>query len=369
MKIAILVNGKNKVMGRFSKPYIEKLPYEKVVFFGGLIPVFKEGTPSWKQKMILYWIALISLNNPYLIEKNKIRRLSRLLKKEKIDIALFEFLNTAASSFLACKKLNVPVLSNVLGYEINQNSVVEHFSKKYRELALYGTRVVPVAKDMITKLKRLGFGEDQITYSPIGPSKDFFNIQPNYDSKQFLAIGRFCETKAPDLTILAFNEVVKKYANARLVMAGSGELLNKCMNLVNQLGISSNVNFVGWIDEKEQKQYLADSFCFVQHSVTASNGDKEGTPVAILEAMAAGLPVVSTKHAGIQETIVHDETGFLVDEKDWKKMGEYMLFLYENMEKSIKIGNAARVRCQRNFSQEQHLSVVQCLIEQFIKVK
>ena len=63
-KLAILVNGEYKVMGNFSRGYIDDLPYKNVVLFGGLIPIFKNGTPKWKQKLIRYWIAFLAFNNP-----------------------------------------------------------------------------------------------------------------------------------------------------------------------------------------------------------------------------------------------------------------------------------------------------------------
>lgn len=365
--LAILVNGENKVMGTFSKSYIEDLPYRKVVLFGGLIPIFKNGTPKWKQKLIRYWITLLALKNPQRIEQLKLKRLTSILKKEKVDVALCEFLNTAASAMPACKEVNIPMISNVLGYEININEVVSRFEQKYKDLAQYQSHTIPVVKDMIPKLVALGFDENKITYSPIGPTEDFFNINPNYNNQQVLAIGRFCETKAPHHTIRAFNEVLKKLPNAKLIFAGAGELLESCVQLVSELGIEKNVDFVGGISKETQKKLLSESSIFVQHSVTAKNGDKEGTPVAILEASAAGSPVVSTYHAGIPDTVIHEKTGFLVEEHDWKSMGEYMFQLLTNNTLWNDISKNAKSFCKDHFSMNQHLKIVDNAIQEALK--
>lgn len=362
--LAILVNGEHKVMGTFSKSYIEDLPYNKVVLFGGLIPIFKNGTPKWKQKLIRYWITLLALKNPQRIEQLKLKRLASILKKEKVDVVLCEFLNTAASAMPACKEVNIPMISNVLGYEININEVVSRFEQKYKDLAQYQSHTIPVAKDMIPKLVALGFDENKITYSPIGPTEDFFNINPNYNNQQVLAIGRFCETKAPHYTIRAFNEVLKKLPSAKLVFAGAGELLEPCRQLVSELGIEKNVDFVGGISKETQKKLLSESSIFVQHSVTAKNGDKEGTPVAILEASAAGLPVVSTYHAGIPDTVIHEKTGFLVEEHYWKSMGEYMFQLLTNNTLWNDISKNAKSFCKDHFSMNQHLKIVDNAIQE-----
>ena len=75
-------------------------------------------------------------------------------------------------------------------------------------------------------------------------------------------------------------------------------------NLVDRLNIQDSVEFVGWISPAEQINLLSKSAIFVQHSITTSTGDAEGTPVAILEASAAGLPIVSTRHGGIVDTVM-----------------------------------------------------------------
>lgn len=255
------------------------------------------------------------------------------------------------------------MISNILGYEINVKEIVERFKTKYEDLAKYKSYAIPVARDMIPKLKLLGFNEENITFSPIGPTDDVFEISPNFESLQFLAIGRFTETKAPHNTILAFNEVLKKFPDAKLVMAGSGEMMDFCVNLVEELGIKDKVNFIGWISKEQMKKLFLESSVFVQHSVTAKNGDKEGTPVVILEASAAGLPIVSTFHAGIPDTVIHEETGFLVEENDWKSMARYMqeLLLDKELYQNMSIKGKEFVRS--HFSMKAHLEVIQNIID------
>ena len=95
---------------------------------------------------------------------------------------------------------------------------------------------------------------------------------------------------------------------------------------------------------------------FVQHSVVAIDGDSEGTPVAILEAGAAGLPVVATRHGGIPDVVVPGETGLLIREGDVCAMAECMARLAADPELAARLGSAARSRIRAEFSMDKSLS-------------
>ena len=362
MKVAILTYGKEKPLGKFSKGYINDLPFERVVFFGGIVPFFVLGTPKWKQKLIRYSIAILALNNPNKIEDLKQRRLSYLLRKHKVTCGLAEFLNTGASVMPVFKANNIPLISNVLGYEINDQRFLKRFDKKYKALAKYQSYTVPVAKDMIPKLTSLGFVKDKIKYSPIGPASHFFEIEPNYESNNFVFIGRMTETKSPINLIKAFKIVNLQYPESRLKMAGDGELMNDVKDLIVKLNLQNAVTLEGWIDEKKQLELYQSSFCYVQHSKISSTGDKEGTPVSILEASASGLPIVSTFHAGIPDVILNQKTGLLIEENDIEGMAEMMLKLYVNRELAQEYGKSGRKFILENFSLKAHLKIISELI-------
>ncbi|WP_413531709.1 glycosyltransferase [Empedobacter brevis] len=365
-RIAILTYGKDKPLGNFSKGYIEDLPYKKIVLFGGIVPFLVLGTPKWKQKLIRYTITLYAFNNQRKIDKLIEKRLDYLLRKYKIDCGLAEFLNTGASVFEIFKKNNIPLVSNVLGYEINDDRFFKKFKNKYEKLSSYQSFTVPVAKDMIPKLINLGFKEDSIVYSPIGPSNVFLDIIPNYKSNQFVFIGRMTETKSPLNLIRAFKIVVDQFKDAKLIMAGDGELMKEVKELIEKLDLYDNVKLPGWITKEQQLYYYKESFCYVQHSVVSSTGDKEGTPVSILEASGAGLPVVSTYHAGIPDVIFNNESGFLVQENDIVGMGNYMLKLYKDRNLARKFGETGKTIVTNEFSLKKHLFIVESLINKAI---
>lgn len=358
IKILIATPGLNKPMGPFVRNYIENLPFEKVVLFGGFVPYFYIGTSLRKQRMVRYFFTALSLMNQKRLEKIIRKRFKNILAKEKIDCVVADYLITGGVVGRICEELKIPVVSNVLGYEIHKEDVFKGNTENYSRLAKNKSYVIPVAKNMIPKLKNLGFTDEQIVYSPIGAKDDFFTINPSYHAYQFLAIGRFTATKAPQISIRAFAKVLDKFPQASFIFAGDGELMEECKKLVEDLKLTDKVKFIGWIDQQMQIDLLGKSSVFIQHSVTAANGDAEGTPVAIIEASAAGLPVVSTKHGGIVDTIIDGETGFLVDEHDVDAMSEKMIYLLENQNIMMQFGSAGKEFIKQNFSLNKHLNDV-----------
>ena len=146
-------------------------------------------------------------------------------------------------------------------------------------------------------------------------------------------------------------------------MAGDGELLETCKTLAKAWGISDRVEFTGAIPHSQVEKLFERSCAFVQHSVSPSYGDAEGTPVVILEAQASALPVVATRHAGTPDVVVHNETGFLVDELDITGMATCMNRLLKSPELCRTMGAAARRHVQDNFSLAQHIERLQNTID------
>jgi glycosyltransferase involved in cell wall biosynthesis len=112
---------------------------------------------------------------------------------------------------------------------------------------------------------------------------------------------------------------------------------------------------------------MKDSIAFVQHSRTAENGDMEGTPVAVLEAQAAALPVISTIHAGIPDVVVQGKTGFLVNEGDVNAMSQHMIDLANNFEMARQMGGTARQRIIENFTMKHHIDTLNDVIKKSVR--
>jgi colanic acid/amylovoran biosynthesis glycosyltransferase len=156
-----------------------------------------------------------------------------------------------------------------------------------------------------------------------GINTDFFNStlknKINEDIFTFLQISAFKEKKGHIYTLRAFKvflDKVKDRKKYKIILAGGWTLLEQIKKEAILLGISEYIEFTGPINHDEAKQLLLRANVFIHHSITAFNGDTEGLPNAIIEAMAMELPILSTWHAGIPELVEDSVNGYLVYEKD-----------------------------------------------------
>lgn len=124
------------------------------------------------------------------------------------------------------------------------------------------------------------------------------------------------EKKRPDITIRAFISATRNLPDAVLEVVGEGPLEAECRNIINASGMAQKVVLHGAQSHSFVREKLSEAEVFLQHSVTGADGDTEGLPTSIQEAMSCGAIVVSTRHAGIPEAVSDGETGYMVEEGD-----------------------------------------------------
>lgn len=290
-------------------------------------------------------------------------------RKNNIRLILAEYGNNAATYIDVIKKSGLPLVVHFHGYDASVKQILDENKARYAQMFAYASKVIAVSRAMEQKLLELGCPPEKLAYNVYGPNDGFFEVKPHFKSKQFVAAGRFTEKKAPYYTILAFKEVIAKYPEAQLVMAGDGYLRPVCENLAKHFGIEKNIKFTGVATPGQFRDLLTNSIAFVQHSIVAHNGDCEGTPLAVLEAGAAGLPVIGSRHAGIPDVVLHGQTGLLCGEHDVAEMARNMLSLIENPEIARNMGEKARERIIENFTLARHLKEIEKTVSEALADK
>jgi glycosyltransferase involved in cell wall biosynthesis len=177
-----------------------------------------------------------------------------------------------------------------------------------------------------------GAPRNKVILNPYDPDPDYEKVMPNFTENSFLFYGRFVDKKAPYYLILAIKIVAQKYPNVILYMGGDGPLLNTCKNLSNLYNLENHIKFLGVLKRERIIELYKKCIAYVQHSITTLDGDKEGTPLAILEALSVGIPVISTSHGGIKD-IINKTNGFLIKEHDVEMMAENMISIIENKDR------------------------------------
>lgn len=246
------------------------------------------------------------------------------------EIAICHYGTTAMRYSDLLNEKKIPFLIHFNGYDLSRLVKKKHNAIHMASIAKQAAGNVVVAEYMRQWLLDHGVADERIHKIPYGvPLADYKRSEPLEASKvvRFLVVGRLTSKKSPLLTIKAFERCYLRNPDVELDIIGDGDLWSACRELVERLNIQSVVNFHGRQPPEVVRKAMHNASVFVQHSVTADSGDKEGWPVAIAEAAASGLPIISTRHASIPEQVLEGQSGFLVAEGDWESMSDAMLKL------------------------------------------
>lgn len=362
MNIALVSPSKKLYSETFIEAHKEQLKGKIFFYYGGEIPNELEGVRlinSRKSRILDIIKGHFNINSFSLAEQALISS----FKKNNIELIFAEYGTTGQSLLPVAEELGLPLIVHFHGFDASRYSTIKS-NNNYRKLFNYASYVVVVSRKMEKDLLALGCPTEKLIYNVYGPREEFNEVAPKFSKSQFVAIGRFVNKKAPYYLILSFKEVIAKYPEAKLIIAGDGNLLSACKNLTNYYGLNESIQFPGIITGDKYREYLSESLAMVQHSITAENGDSEGTPVAILEASAAGLPIIATVHGGIPDIIENNKTGFLVDEHDVKGFTDKMLFLLKDKAAAKELGQRGKENIKTNFNLNRHIKVLNNLIGQ-----
>jgi colanic acid/amylovoran biosynthesis glycosyltransferase len=276
------------------------------------------------------------------------KALKNFLVKQKIEVVLAEYGITACNFSEVCESLQIPLIAHFHGFDAYEYKTIENYKARYLAMAQKAAKIIVVSEDMRNALLQLGIPSEKIINNPYGVElENFQTTLPAQNANQLISVGRLTGKKAPQLVIRSFALVKEKIADATLVMIGGGELQKECADLIQQLNLQDSVKLAGVKSPQEISDYLKKSKIFVQHSLRS--GDSEGTPNTILEASATGLPIVSTKHAGIREAVVDGQTGYLVEEGEYEIMAKKIIDLLGNPSLVASMGAAARKHMEQHY--------------------
>ncbi len=228
-----------------------------------------------------------------------------------------------------------------------------------------GSLFLPVSTDLKERLlaagapsektfvHRSGIDLKRFAFAPRGRSAD--------ETTEVLFVGRFVEKKGVADALRAFAGALAHLGTgpdgslrARLTLVGSGPLEERLKSLAAELGIEGAVRFAGGdLDSRAVAEVMASSHLLIAPSVTAASGDAEGVPNVVKEAMASGMPVLSTRHGGIPELVADGVSGFLVEEGDVAALTSRLIELIEGPAAWPVLGRAGRAKVEAEFDAEK----------------
>lgn len=169
---------------------------------------------------------------------------------------------------------------------------------------------------------------------------------------RILSVGRLCEQKGFETLLRACALLIREAVTFECHIVGDGPLADRLHQLAAELEIGSHVRFLGRAFQEELPAYYAEADVFALACTRASDNDRDGIPNTLMEAMASGLPVVSTYFSGIPELVLDGNTGLLAPPDQPEKLMEALRRLLRDEPLRRRLGDAGRRRVMREFSLE-----------------
>jgi len=224
----------------------------------------------------------------------------------------------------------------------------------YAQLFSSGDLFLPISEYWRARLIEMGCPAEKIVVHRMGINCDNFEFKarcPDIDGTvRFISVCRLVEKKGIEYAIRALAMLVATGKRLEYDVVGDGPLSSDLKNLALELGVAEMVKFHGWREREEVVALLERASVFIAPSVTSSSGEQEGVPVALMEAMAMGLPVVSTWHSGIPELVVEGRNGLLVHERDVVALCEKFAYLVDNPDAGAEFGREARAMVAQKYN-------------------
>lgn len=279
--------------------------------------------------------------------------LTRFLRRHRTEAVLGEYLDFTLPWMDAVRAGGCRVYAHAHGHDVTGKLTDAKWREAYRKYS-ESDGVVTINQSTRSALINLGIPRDKVHVVHYGvevPEARVPRIRSADQPLECIAVGRMVPQKAPILLLDAFRRAFEKQPRLHLHYIGSGPLVSAVEEFLRAFDLCKAVTLHSWKANAEVRAMMRRATMFLQHSITDPHtGDAEGLPVAILEAMAEGIPVVSTIHAGIPEAVLDNETGYLVQEGDTAEMADRILRLANDQGTSERFGIAAHQRAIENFT-------------------
>jgi len=243
------------------------------------------------------------------------------------------------------------LVTSIRGYDVTL--FMKKHPEAYRALFDKGDLFLPVCEFLKERLVELGCEEKKIVvhYSGIDCSK--FNYVQRHrvlgEPVKVLTIARLVEKKGVAFAIEAVSRLVSEGEQIEYTVVGDGMLRESLQQLIEDMRIEGLVRLVGAKTHEEVNELIVQSHVLMAPSLTAGSGDQEGIPNVLKEAMASGLPVISTFHGGIPELVTDGVSGLLVPERDAGPLAAALGYLIRHPERCQEMGQAGRRQVEQKF--------------------
>ena len=290
-------------------------------------PVCVVGKP-WIHLARRFWFRTVR-EAPWQISHRELSQLRQVLTAHDAQILHIYFGHIAVHLLPLILHWRHPTVVSFHGADVLVELDKPHYRAATREM-LAAARLVLVRSESLARgLHALGCPNEKLrlhrTGIPLHEIPFRPRDRPGDGSWRFLQAGRLIEKKGLPTSLRAFAAFQRQNPAAIFTIAGEGPMLAPLEALARELGIAAQVRFVGFLSQAALREEFYRAHIFLHPSELGPDGNQEGVPNSMLEAMASGLPVFATSHGGIPEAIENGTSGVLVNERDDDALGKALL--------------------------------------------
>jgi glycosyltransferase involved in cell wall biosynthesis len=305
-----------------------------------------------------FWFRQLR-DQPWQISDPELRALLTVLSETRARLLHIYFGHIGVHLLPLIRAWKHPSIVSFHGADV----MVDMNKPAYREATLQMldavTRVLVRSESLRRAVVDLGCDPEKIQTQRTGIPLEEFPFRdravPKNGEWQFVQAGRLIEKKGLPITLRAFSTFLKQHPNATLTIAGEGPLLPELQKLARELGVTDRVSFTGFVSQEQLREIYYRSHIFLHPSQTGRDGNQEGIPNSMLEAMATGLPVFATEHGGIPEAIENGVNGVLVPERDDEALARALLNAAQDPGLLSRIGPMGADAVRKKFGLQQQV--------------
>jgi len=278
---------------------------------------------------------------------------SVLYQYRSFDIIHCQF-GTYAPLLLKLKEIRAisgKLITSFRGVDISKK--LAQNGEMYKEVFSRGAFFLPVCSHFKDILVKLGCDETKtyVLYSGIQTQELEFQTKSSFsDPVQLLSVGRLVKKKGFEYCIRAISEIVKQGITVRYRIVGDGVEYDSLRDIITKCNVEKYVSILGWKNHDDVLRMIRENDILIVPSITTDEGDKEGIPNVLKEAMALGVPVITTTHSGIPELVIDNETGFLVPERNHNDIASRIQYIIENPDAVQGVIKKARMKVESEFN-------------------
>ncbi len=300
-----------------------------------------------------FWQKYVK-NEPPIVYRGEYQTIANILERREADLMHVYFGHTGVHLLPFIQRWPKPAIVSFHGMDVQTREDQPGYIDKLRQLLAELPLVLARSESLGARLADLGCDPGKIRINRTGIPMESFPFpdrsEPEDGAWHLVQACRLIEKKGLDLTLRAFAEFRREFANARLTIAGEGPLQAELQTQAKNLDLGDSVRFCGFLAVDELAALYHSSHIFIHPSRLTADQNQEGIPNSMIEAMATGLPVISTHHGGIPEAVADGLTGLLGPENQWEPLRDFLHDLAKNPDRWAQMSRAAAGDVRKNFA-------------------